>query len=177
MKDFKASHTQTWIASHIVDFLSKPNPFIRIGQPISWKSPYSDELIPEPEPKYLGQAIAYIKPKLIQGVYRSPCGGLFINNVSWSVVDLDSITIENGSYKPLPTHLYIRVDISPDFYNTDSFRSIALYTHTSLVESANLNLVSYEPSYIKNPGLMHWMAVSKPITRLQTKTHKLDILI
>lgn len=177
MKEFNTAITRAAIASHIVNFLSNPNPFIRIGQPTEWPSPFSDSFMPEPEPKNLGPAIAFIRPKVIQGVYRSPCGSLELGNAAWSPVSLESIKIEEGNYRPSPTHLYIQVEVLPDYYNSSEFRSIGLYTHTELIEEANTNLVSFEPSYIKNPGILHWVSLGKPISRLERKTHKLDLLI
>lgn len=175
---FKATHTQASIASKIVNFITNPSPFVCIGKPTSWQDPYSDEYIPDPNlDSTVIDPIAYVKPRYMYAVYKSPCGELYLNSTYWSKVELENIHIRDSKYSPNVTHVYVGVDVTPDHYYSDSFRVIGLYTHTTLIKEANPNLISYEPSFIDNPGILHWIAYSTPIHRLENKSHKLDLLI
>jgi hypothetical protein len=178
MLSFKSTTTESSISSKVVNFLSLPSIYICIAKPTEWSYPYNDELIPEPNLKTsIDSPIAYIKPKRVQGIYRSPCGSLSIGGQTWAAINIEDIKIEDSVYKPNLSHVHIEVDISPNFYNTDSFRIIGVYTHTQLKYGVNPNLISYEPVFIANAGVLHWIAYSTPIQRLENKTHNIDLLI
>lgn len=178
MFSYKSISTKGSTGSKIINFLSLPNKFICIGKPTQWTNSFDDERIPEPnENSLIIEPIVYIKPYKVLAVYRSPCGDLSANGSKWNQVDIERISINNSIISPPISHLYVQVHINPDQYNTESFRMIGLYTHTELVRSANPNLISYEPIFISNPGLLHWIAYSTPIYRLENKSHILDLVI
>lgn len=178
MFTYKSTVTLSNTASNVINFLSLPNPFIAIGRAFEWTQPFDDERIPEPSPdQVLDNVISYVRPYLLRPIYQSVCGSIEINGSKWSAVDPNLISYVDGQIKPSISHLHLQVRINPDQYNSDSFRSISLLTHTQLIPSANPNLLNYEPSFISNPGILHWIAYSNPIYRIENKVHVIDLAI
>lgn len=176
MSNYKVSLTDAHSTFRIMAFLDAPNKFIGIGKPTPW---YINETkVPDVESNSLIQEpICYIKPYLVAGAYQSICGLVTVNGFNWTLVDRKDIRVEHSRLAPACTHLYIEVRINPDYYNTDSFRCIGLFSHTEILSSANPNLLVYEPSMISNPGVLHWVAYSNPIYRLENKSHILNLMI
>lgn len=180
------STTSTNVANRVINFIRSVDPtsiYLGIAKPSPWSDAYgphiSDTNPPKPSPSLskLDELLTIIRIESLAPALESPCGNKLVANKRWQLLNIDSIKVLNGQYTPSPTHVFIRTIIKPEYFSSDSFRTMGIYSNTQLKPSANPGSLSFPTSFIIDPGVLLWVSYSTPVYRLADKNHIIELIV
>jgi hypothetical protein len=137
----------------------------------------SDTLIPS-------EVLVYKKAYEVLGAFRNPCGmkglpsGPNGEEERWTLIPPPDVVLSpDGTYTPNVTHLYISLLVEETDHNASYSNIVGLHSNLQLTLDANPDGVTYPPSMITRPGILHWLAYTSPIERVARLRHEVSFLL
>ncbi len=164
---FSLSRTNRWGRSVIGGGMLTPPP-----APLP-----SDTLIPD-------EVLVYKKAYEVLGAFRNPCGlkglpsGPNGEYEKWTLIHSSDVLLnDDGTYTPDLTHLYISLLAEEGDHSAANSNIVGLHSNLQLTPDANPDGVTYPPSMVTSPGVLHWIAYTSPIERVARLRHEVSFLL
>jgi hypothetical protein len=137
----------------------------------------SDTLIPS-------EILAYKRAYEVLGAFRNPCGlkglpsGPNGEEEKWTLISPSGVLLKpDGTYTPVVTHLYISLLVEEGDHSASYSNIVGLHSNLQLTLNANPDEVTYPPSMVTSPGILHWLAYTSPIERVIRLRHEVSFLL